>query len=104
MFVGVADILCPDLIVIAMGADGHAEDPLSTLQYSTDTLAESVRFVRRSFKGTPILLGDAGGYLPDSATPEPWARMALAAAQPVAAADEAFCVLDGFPYDPHPAD
>ena len=104
MFVGVADMFCPDLIVIAMGADGHAEDPLSTLQYSTEMLVESVRFVRRSFKETPILLGGAGGYLPDSVTPDAWARMALAAAQPVAKGDEAFCILDGFPYDPHPVD
>ena len=101
MFVGVAGIFLPDLVMIAMGADGHVDDPMSTLEYSLDGMVDSVRFVRKSFTQTPILLAGAGGYLPDSVTPEAWARMALAVGQPVAPGDEAFCILDGFPYDPH---
>jgi acetoin utilization protein AcuC len=69
-----------DLIVIAMGADGHVDDPLSSLAYSIEGLETAVRFVRRAFPATPILLGGAGGYQPDTVTPLAWARMALAAA------------------------
>lgn len=87
-FVDTAHFFDPELILIAMGADGHASDPLSSLQYSIEGMARAVRHVRRAFPTTPILLGGAGGYQPDTATPEAWARMALAAAQPVE--DEAF--------------
>lgn len=78
-FVRVAEEFTPDLILIAMGADGHAADPLSTLRYSVDGLACAVGAVRRAFGGLPILLGGAGGYRPDDETPEAWARMAVAA-------------------------
>lgn len=74
----------PQIIFIAMGADGHATDPLSTLTYSVDGMTAAVRLVRTAFLATPILLGGAGGYQPDSVTPEVWARMAIAAAEPAA--------------------
>lgn len=73
----------PDMIFIAMGADGHATDPLSTLNYSVEGLTRAVRNVRRAYPDTPILLGGAGGYQPDTITPEAWVEMALAAATPV---------------------
>ena len=73
----------PDMIFIAMGADGHATDPLSTLTYSIEGLTQAVRNVRRAYPDTPILLGGAGGYQPDTITPEAWVAMALAAATPV---------------------
>lgn len=82
-FVDAAHFFDPGLIMVAMGADGHATDPLSSLQYSVEGMARAVRHVRRAFPTTPILLGGAGGYQPDTFTPEAWARMALAAAQPV---------------------
>ena len=82
-FVLFADRFGPDMIFIAMGADGHVSDPLSTLTYSIDGMVQAVRNVRRAFPDLPILLGGAGGYQPDDMTPEVWARMALAAATPV---------------------
>ena len=79
-FVELARELGPDMIFIAGGADGHDEDPLSTLRYSMSGLEAAVRQVRRAFPKHPILLGGAGGYLPDTVTPEAWARMAMAVA------------------------
>jgi len=82
-FVLFAERFSPELIFIAIGADGHATDPLSTLNYTEAGLERAVRLVRRAFRDTPILLGGAGGYQPDDVTPSAWARMALAAATPV---------------------
>ena len=39
----------------------------------------ATRSVRSRFPTTPILLGGAGGYQPDTITPQVWAQMALAA-------------------------
>lgn len=83
-FVLFADRFRPEMIFIAIGADGHATDPLSTLQYTEAGLERAVRLVRRAYRDTPILLGGAGGYQPDDVTPRVWSRMALAAATPVA--------------------
>ena len=82
-FVLFAERFSPEMIFIAIGADGHEEDPLSTLNYTDDGMERAVRLVRRAFRETPILLGGAGGHRPDDTTPRVWARMALAAAQPV---------------------
>jgi acetoin utilization protein AcuC len=76
-FAEVAGELAPDMIFIAGGADGHVDDPLSTLRYSISGMEAAVRRVRRAFPEVPILLGGAGGYLPDTVTPEAWARMAV---------------------------
>jgi acetoin utilization protein AcuC len=83
-----ADRFQPDMIFIAMGADGHESDPLSSLNYTIEGMVKAVRQVRQAFRDTPILLGGAGGYLPDSITPEVWARMAIAVATPVARNDQ----------------
>lgn len=91
-FVLFAERFRPDMIFIAMGADGHETDPLSTLQYTIDGMVKAVRLVRRAFPDTPILLGGAGGYQPDDITPEAWARMAVAAATPVTHGD-GFCAI-----------
>ena len=80
-FLELARGFAPDLILIAGGADGHEEDPLSTLRYSVSGLEAAVRRVRWAFPEVPILLGGAGGYLPDTVTPEAWARMAVAVAR-----------------------
>jgi acetoin utilization protein AcuC len=79
-FADVAREFAPDMIFIAMGADGHDEDPLSSLRYSIPGMESAVSQVRRAFPGMPILLGGAGGYLPDTVTPEAWARMAVSCA------------------------
>jgi acetoin utilization protein AcuC len=65
-----------DLILIACGADGHQEDPLSSLEFTVDGFREAAKLIRSSFPDMPILIGGAGGYLPDSRTPEVWANFA----------------------------
>jgi acetoin utilization protein AcuC len=79
-FITSADSFAPDMLFVAMGADGLDVDPLSTLQYSFEGLEEAVRTVRQRFPHTPLLLGGAGGYRPDDATPQAWVRMVIAAA------------------------
>lgn len=80
-FVELARAFGPRMILIAAGADGHVDDLLSTLRYSMSGMEAAVRQVRRAFPEVPILLGGAGGYLPDTITPEVWARMAVAVAR-----------------------
>ncbi|MHB1213102.1 MAG: arginase family protein [Candidatus Nanopelagicales bacterium] len=82
-FSTLAEPFGPDVVMIAAGADGLAGDPLSMLRYRTGGLVDAVRRVRGLFPDVPNLLGGAGGYRPDDLTPEAWACMALAAAQPV---------------------
>ncbi len=79
-FIELAVDFGPDVVFVAMGADGHADDPLSTLEYSIDGMAGAVSRVREAFGAKPMLLGGAGGYQPDTAPPQAWAHMALAAA------------------------
>lgn len=71
-FCRLADQFQPDLLFIACGADGHAEDPLSSLQFTLDVYAKTAVLIRTKFPSHPILIGGAGGYLPDSRTPEVW--------------------------------
>jgi len=76
-FCVLAEVFNPDLLFIAAGADGHLEDPLTTLEYSVKGYQEAAKKVRAQFPELPILLGGAGGYLPDSRTPEIWAAVAI---------------------------
>jgi acetoin utilization protein AcuC len=71
-FCRLADQFQPDLLFIACGADGHAEDPLSSLQFTLDAYATAAMLIRSRFPSLPILIGGAGGYLPDTRTPEVW--------------------------------
>ncbi len=71
-FCRLADQFQPDLFFIACGADGHAEDPLSSLQFTLDAYARAAVLIRSRFPSLPILVGGAGGYLPDTRTPEVW--------------------------------
>ena len=66
----------PDIFFMACGADGHAEDPLSNLQYSVEGYVGVATLMRKLYPDTPMLLGGAGGYLPDTRTPEVWAQFA----------------------------
>jgi len=68
-----ADEFNAELIFIAAGADGHAEDPLSSLQFTIAGYTSVAKHIRKLFPNTPILVGGAGGYLPDTRTPEAWA-------------------------------
>jgi len=67
----------PNLLFFTCGADGHEDDPLTELAYSVDGYVEVARKIRDRFPDLPILLGGAGGYLPDTRTPEIWAKVAI---------------------------
>ena len=71
-----ADEFNADLIFVAAGTDGHSEDPLSSLQFTISGYEAVAKCLRKKFPNTPILIGGAGGYLPDSRTPEVWAAFA----------------------------
>ena len=70
----------PDLLFITCGADGHSEDPLTGLAYSVAGFVAAAKKVRERFPDLPILLGGAGGYLPDTRTPEVWSNVAISLA------------------------
>ena len=72
----------PDLLFIACGADGHSEDPLTNLTYSVEGYIAVAKRLKERFPDLPILLGGAGGYLPDTRTPEIWAGVALSLVSP----------------------
>jgi acetoin utilization protein AcuC len=67
----------PDLLFLTCGADGHREDPLTGLNYSVEGYEAAARKVRERFNDIPILMGGAGGYLPDTRTPEIWSKVGL---------------------------
>jgi acetoin utilization protein AcuC len=67
----------PDLLFIACGADGHKEDPLTSLEYSVTGYIAVAKRLKEIFPDLPILLGGAGGYLPDTRTPEVWSEVAV---------------------------
>ena len=75
-FCRLADEFNADHIFVAAGADGHAEDPLSSLQFTIAGYEAVAKCLRKKFPNTPILVGGAGGYLPDSRTPEVWTAFA----------------------------
>lgn len=66
----------PQIIFIACGADGHIEDPLTSLQFTSEGFISVAKTLRREFPGLPLLVGGAGGYLPDTRTPEMWSAFA----------------------------
>ncbi len=67
----------PDLLFIACGADGHSEDSLTNLTYSVEGYIAVAKRLKERFPDLPILLGGAGGYLPDTRTPEIWSEVAV---------------------------
>jgi acetoin utilization protein AcuC len=70
----------PDVLLVAIGADGHETDPLSTLQYTYDGYthaAEALGHLATELN-TPVLMGGAGGYQPRSHTPAIWATFVAA--------------------------
>ena len=75
-FLPIARAFKPDLLFITSGADGLADDPLTQLQYTVEGYADAAALIRTSFPRTPILMGGAGGYLPDDGTPAVWAAVA----------------------------
>lgn len=79
-FVALARDFQPTVVLIAAGADGHSTDPLSTLRYSEGDFILAARTLRRAFPMMPMLVGGAGGYQPDRATPRMWVKFALSLA------------------------
>ncbi len=75
-FCRLADEFNADLIFVAAGADGHLEDPLSSLEFSLKGYRAAATLLRQRFVDIPFLVGGAGGYLPDSRTPEVWSTFA----------------------------
>jgi acetoin utilization protein AcuC len=65
----------PDLLFLTCGADGHREDPVTGLNYSVEGYEAAASKVRERFNDIPILMGGAGGYLPDTRTPEIWSKV-----------------------------
>lgn len=76
-FCKVTKLFNPDLLFFACGADGHKEDPLTNLEYSVMGYGAVAERIKDQFPSLPILLGGAGGYLPDTRTPEVWVKVAL---------------------------
>lgn len=77
MFLTACDEFQPTMIFVACGADGLADDPLSNLKYTPEGYFKAMRMIREQYPDHPILLGGAGGYLPDTGTPEVWKNAAL---------------------------
>jgi acetoin utilization protein AcuC len=75
-FIRVLDTFKANLIFITCGADGHKEDPLSSLEYSVEGYVDIAKLLRCLYPEVPMLLGGAGGYLPDTRTPEVWSNFA----------------------------
>ena len=77
MFLEACEEFQPTMIFVACGADGLKNDPLSSLEYTKDGYFQSMRMIREQYFDHPILLGGAGGYQPDTETPDLWASAAL---------------------------
>ena len=76
-FLQACDEFGPTMIFVACGADGLENDPLSSLRYTQMGYFNSMRKIREAYPDMPILLGGAGGYQPDTETPELWKNAAL---------------------------
>ena len=74
---GLVDNVEPDVIMMAIGADGLEEDPLSTTRYSIKGYADAAKEVRSlaDRHGSTLLVGGAGGYTPWTSTPLTWATV-----------------------------
>ena len=79
----------PEVLLIAIGADGHATDPLSSLQYSYDGYRSAAEVLGQlaGARRIPVLMGGAGGYQPRTHTPRVWAAFVAALHRAWRAAD-----------------
>jgi acetoin utilization protein AcuC len=98
-FINLAENFGATMIFIAAGADGHTADPLSTLNYSTTGIANSVSKIRSRFIELPMLIGGAGGYRPDDITPEVWSSLALEVIQVTRKSARQYFNLAGVNFD-----
>jgi len=53
-FIMFTDRYFPDMIFIAMGAEGHETDPLSSLNYSVEVMVQVIHNVRRAYQPDTI--------------------------------------------------
>lgn len=76
----IASSFNPTVVLVAIGGDGHADDPLSTLRYTYRGYAEAGKRIGEFAceGGGRVLLGGAGGYLPHRQTPMSWATFVQA--------------------------
>lgn len=78
----------PTVMLVALGADGHEDDPLSTLRYTYEGYEAAARklgaFARE--RGISVLVGGAGGYRPRTHTPAVWVRFVHTLAETMAEA------------------
>ncbi|MBU6348244.1 MAG: hypothetical protein KGQ38_06500, partial [Actinomycetales bacterium] len=74
-FARLAEKFGADIIFLAAGADGHVDDRMSRLQYHTNLISKAIGGIFQSnLAQLPVLIGGAGGYRPDDATPQMWAE------------------------------
>jgi acetoin utilization protein AcuC len=68
-----------DVVLLAAGADGLAEDPLTGLQYTIPGIYRAASIIGWSsaLRQVPILVGGAGGYTPLKETPITWAGVVM---------------------------
>ena len=74
----IADEVKPDVVLLAIGADAHETDPLSSLKYNYDdyhTLASMASLIAMKHAEGRVLIGGAGGYQPLTHTPVIWASV-----------------------------
>jgi acetoin utilization protein AcuC len=65
----------PDVVLLAAGADGHAQDGMRLGRYQLSDYAIATRLVTEfadAYCGGRILAGGAGGYSPHTWTPRVW--------------------------------
>ncbi|WNN95155.1 hypothetical protein SEA_MAGRITTE_204 [Microbacterium phage Magritte] len=91
----------PDVLLLAIGADGHVEDPLASLEFTVEGFGQAGAAVGEYAReaGIPVLVGGAGGYTPFSYTPLAWAEVIMAMheqlSEPLDADKHLFNVPDG---------
>lgn len=70
----------PDILLVACGADGHAQDPLASLEFTIEGFGQAGAAVGEYAREAriPVLVGGAGGYTPFSYTPLAWAEVIMA--------------------------
>lgn len=70
----------PDVLLMAIGADGHLHDPLAQLRFSVEGFGQAGAMVGEYLRERriPVLVGGAGGYTPFSYTPLAWAEVIMA--------------------------
>lgn len=67
----------PDVLLMAIGADGHTSDPLAGLDFTVEGFAAAGAEVGRLANelDIPVLVGGAGGYQPFTYVPLVWAEV-----------------------------